>query len=221
MKSENHIGITAHSGCDDTADNSIEFVKYALKLPVDAFEVDVYEMHGELVLSHDKPDGNECVRLQDVFALLSQTEKTKINCDLKEKGLEEKVLKSAEMYGVEDRVLFSGVTDITNEKSRGKILVNAEVLIPDIYQRNHIFRYEDTNALIEKCRKYGLKTLNVDHRFVSNYFLELAEREKIGLSLWTVNESDDIRRVLAYRPVNITSRRPMKVFSIREEMKHV
>ena len=33
--------ITAHSGADGTPDNSMEFVRYALTLPVDAFEVDV------------------------------------------------------------------------------------------------------------------------------------------------------------------------------------
>ena len=30
--------ITAHSGADDTPDNSLAFVRYALTLPVDALE---------------------------------------------------------------------------------------------------------------------------------------------------------------------------------------
>lgn len=222
MNSEKAISITAHSGCDETEDNSIEFVKHALTLPIDAFEVDVYELQDELVLSHDAPADGDCVRLNDVFQLLSQHENMKINCDLKQSDLEEKVMKLAKDHGVENRVLFSGITNIRSNKDiKDRILVNAEVLIPDIYQRNHIFRYEDTNSLIAKCKQFDLKVLNIDYRFISNYFVELAERENIGLSFWTVNESDDIRRMLACSPRNITSRKPMKVLSIMEEMKHV
>ena len=51
--------ITAHSGCDGTEDNSLEFVTYALRSEAGCLEVD-------LILSHDD-NGGEGVFLRNVF----------------------------------------------------------------------------------------------------------------------------------------------------------
>ena len=47
--------ITAHSGCDGTPDNSMEFVRYALGSEGDCLEVDIRRNRNEeLILSHDE-----------------------------------------------------------------------------------------------------------------------------------------------------------------------
>lgn len=56
--------ITAHSGCDGTPDNSLEFVKHALSCGVDAFEIDVCCRDGRLFMSHDTTD-LECPGLDE------------------------------------------------------------------------------------------------------------------------------------------------------------
>lgn len=48
------VHITAHSGCDGTPDNSLEFVRHALQTNADALEVDVRKTKdGILAISHD------------------------------------------------------------------------------------------------------------------------------------------------------------------------
>lgn len=50
--------ITAHSGCDGTEDNSLEFVTYALRSEAGCLEVDVRKgQDGDLILSHDDNGG--------------------------------------------------------------------------------------------------------------------------------------------------------------------
>ena len=47
--------ITAHSGCDGTPENSLEFLRTALQSEADAVEVDVRKNgEGKLILSHDE-----------------------------------------------------------------------------------------------------------------------------------------------------------------------
>lgn len=62
--------ITAHSGCDGTPDNSMEFVRYALASEGNCLEADIRRNRdGELILSHDET-AEEAVRLGQVFELL-------------------------------------------------------------------------------------------------------------------------------------------------------
>ena len=64
--------ITAHSGADDTVENSLEFIYYCIGTGANALEVDVRrDKHGELVLSHDILDAENYdftkIRLKDVL----------------------------------------------------------------------------------------------------------------------------------------------------------
>ena len=89
--------ITAHSGCDGTEDNSLEFVTYALRSEAGCLEVDVRKgQDGDLILSHDD-NGGEGVFLRNVFERMAQVPEKMINCDLKERDLEIPVYRMA--YG--------------------------------------------------------------------------------------------------------------------------
>ncbi len=47
--------ITAHSGCDGTEDNSLDFIRYALDSDAGCLEVDVRKVWiVDLVLAHDE-----------------------------------------------------------------------------------------------------------------------------------------------------------------------
>ncbi len=109
MRSEGTL-ITAHSGADGTAPNSLAFVRHAIASVADALEVDVRQgADGALILSHDAPDpdARPSVLLKEVFDLLSPSDK-KINCDLKEKDLEQAALDLATACGIADRLILTG-----------------------------------------------------------------------------------------------------------------
>ena len=57
--------ITAHSGCDGTPDNSMEFVRYALASEGNCLEADIRRNRdGELILSHDETAEEAVSRVQ-------------------------------------------------------------------------------------------------------------------------------------------------------------
>lgn len=210
--------VTAHSGCDGTPDNSIEYIRHALTLSVDALEADIWEKDGSLLLSHDRPDTMDHPSLREVMKEVREHAQMKLNCDLKEKGLEEKVYALAVEMGISDRLQFSGEvrTDLAGilPQMREKVLMNAENLIPDIYEKNRMFSREDAQELAKQCRKYGFSVLNVNYRFAAEEFDRIAAENEVGVSYWTVSTPEDIGMIIRRNPYNITSRTPETVLSL-------
>lgn len=213
--------ITAHSGCDSTPDNSIDFVRHALQLQIDALEVDVWQKEGKLILSHDEPEDLNHPLLEEVFVMVKTHPTMMVNCDLKEKGLEESVYRLAESCGMEKRIFFSGEVRLSIDKEMpkmdGRVLINAENLVHDVYSHGEKFCDEDCEELIKLCRKYGFAVINVNYRFATDYFVEAANRGNVGISFWTVTDREDISRVIAWHPYNVTSRSPGLVNEMKQE----
>ena len=104
--------ITAHSGSDGTPDNSLACVRYALSTAADAFEVDVRRLSdGTLALGHDAAD-HTAPTLREVFTLAAAKPGVRVNCDLKERGLEPDVAALAAECGMAGRLIFSGSVDV-------------------------------------------------------------------------------------------------------------
>lgn len=208
--------ITAHSGCDGTPDNSLEFISYALQCGADALEVDVRAAEdGTLYLSHDRTDA-ACPKLSQAFQML-RSSPMRINCDLKQPGLEEAVLALAASQGVAGQLLFSG--DVSTERMRrdpevrSRTLLNVRPILPT-EGVSETERHLD--GLIETCRACGAAVINVSYEMCTDPVLERLRAEGIGVSAWTVNEEAEARRLLDWGICNITSRRPGMVLALRE-----
>ena len=99
--------LTAHSGCDGTKDNSLEYINYALNLGADCLELDIRkDKSGTLVLSHD--DGPAHVTLEEAFTMLANHPEKRLNCDVKQDGLELEVYSLARQKQVVGQIVFSG-----------------------------------------------------------------------------------------------------------------
>lgn len=220
--------ITAHSGSDGTPDNSLEFVRYAIALPVDALEIDVRKTSdGKLVLSHDEilPDGsNVLCDLEEVFALVAPTDK-KINCDLKPAGLEKAVMDLAKKYGLLQRLIFSGTVsaDIREELpevyQNVEIFINCDMLVPEIMDRMEARQLPCDDLLKEAlrhCQEKGFRVMNLYYRLCTPSVVEAARGLGIGLSAWTVNTEEWIQTLLPHGLHNMTSRKPMLVKRLAE-----
>lgn len=207
--------VTAHSGCDGRPDNAMEYIEYALTLQTDALEVDVWSSDGELVLSHDRPDAGPHPHLRSVFEKVRRHPFMMVNCDLKEKGIEEKVYRAAAETGMSERILFSGdvrldLAGVLPEMT-DRVFINAENLMPGIYRSGSEFSEEAGREMLAACRYCGFSVINVNFRYVTGTFIRQAAAAAVGVSLWTVTEEADIRRALKMHPFNITSRAPGQV----------
>lgn len=214
--------ITAHSGCDNTPENSLEFVRHALEIGTDAIEIDVRRNPGGwLILSHNLPE--QTLKLPSLAAVFDMAENSVclINCDLKEAGIEEAVLSLAAVHGMRDRIILTGTvrTDPPVPFS-SRTFINLENLIPEAEEklsRGLPVTPEEAASAVDRAARAHFPVINLNFRTVSDALLAAAAERNIRLSFWTVDTPEEIRRVLSYHPYNITSRAPMLVRKIAEE----
>lgn len=214
--------VTAHSGCEGTPDNSLAYVRHALQGQADALEIDVHRRRsGELYISHDPSEAAQ-PNLQEVFSLLRGSGR-KLNCDLKEPGLEQAVLALAEQSGVGQQILFSGEVAweaLRDERVRCRTLMNIECVLPEIaqaYHRGEMPGAETAGQAAQVFARTGALALNVNVKMCTLEILALFRERGVPLSVWTVNEEDAARRMLEAQVFNITSREPGMVCSLRNQ----
>ena len=221
--------ITAHSGADGTPDNSMEFVRYALTRQTDVLEVDVRMGKDGLIVSHDET-GEEAVALKDIFETLAAFKDTRINCDLKEYGLEEDVLALARACGLPaKRILYSGSVKPAEQSlvcpwREVEVFWNVEECIPDVYAldesgQGNPLTEEETEKLIADCRKYDIRVVNINEKYVTPEFLSAMKENGLGISAWTVNEPERIREFLDLEICNITTRNFAAAMALRQAVK--
>jgi len=220
--------ITAHSGADGTPDNSMEFVRYALTTQADALEVDVRQTDSHtLVICHDETKEG-AVPLADVFETVRGNAAMRINCDLKEYGLEEAVFLLSQTCGLpEGTILYSGSVKPCRPSESCpwksvEVYWNVEECIPDIYEceegkEREKITEEMAGKLAAAYRDYGISVMNIDARYLNPCLLDTVKKAGIGISAWTVNDPAHIRRLLDLEVSNITTRRPACALEIRKE----
>ncbi|WP_097003365.1 glycerophosphodiester phosphodiesterase [Lacrimispora amygdalina] len=218
--------ITAHSGCDGTKDNSIEYIRYALNSKADCMEADVRENQvGTLILSHNKTD-EKCVTLQEVFCILKQFPEKKMNCDLKEEGLEVSVYQLAGENGVRQQLIYSGEIDLNllSEKEKWypevQVYINPENLQADFYKRmEEKGAVKSLEKLLTAVKDYPVSCINMEYHTYTDEVIELLARMQVKGSAWTVNEPDGILRLLKKGLFNITTRNLTAALELKGEAK--
>ena len=220
--------ITAHSGTDNTPDNSLEFVRYALASQADALEVDIQRdpVSGELIITHDEELTGEYPRLRDVFALLAQHPSMRINCDLKPAGLELDVFDLAKEMGVANRLIYSGTVDVfAFEKwpqlNGVEIFLNLEEYVDNVYYNYRDipdFELTAIETVCAVCKQHGIQTVNVNYNLVTRRFIQLLAKEGIKVSVWTVNGKHEINYFLTRGVYNLTTRKLRNALEIRQSL---
>lgn len=228
MKVQMKTLITAHSGSDGTPDNSLEFVRYALTTSADVMEIDVRQAADHtLIISHDETQ-EEAVPLERVFEIVRQNAGMRINCDLKEYGLEEAVFLLSQTCGLpEGAILFSGSVTPCEPScfcswDSVEIYWNIEECIPDIYRCEEGKEAEKitrdyVKKIIETYKRYGISVININEKYLNPVLLEAVEKAGLEISAWTVDDPERICRLLRLGVKNITTRRPVCAIKIRQE----
>lgn len=213
--------ITAHSGCEGTAENSIAHIQCALQCGVEALEIDVHPGAGEqFYLSHDPVESTgTCPSLEDAFSLLRGTN-VKINCDLKARHIEHQVLKLARQWGIEQQLIFSGFVSkeaLKDPEIRSRTLWNVEEVVPDIYQcSNAADVFEKMQTVLSVCQEHGVSVINICYELCTPEILEACRQAGIQISAWTVDEESWADTLLTAGIYNLTTRKPKMIQALRE-----
>ena len=227
MKKKAQTLITAHAGPDGTLDNSLESIDYILETKADALELDVrYDSEKDrLVLAHDPELASDVVTAEMAFTKIAKHPSMRINCDLKEGGLEHKVYALAKDYGIEDRLIYTGAADPANCQALPiKLFLNVEYFADGDEDKKAFLalpakeRDEQIRELYPKLREMPVFALNTPYIIFSEDFFTKDEDKSFPLSLWTVDEEQLLRRFIERKVYAITTRTLQKALDIRDTL---
>ena len=216
LKSEilsNGFTYTAHTGCVNTKDNSLEAIEAGAKYGAGIVEFDLnFLPDGTPVLSHDKPKGKE-VTLEEAFKKISEYESLKVNVDIKNVQNLKVVYPLAQKYALEDRFFYTGVTDeflktVKKDSPEVPYYLNVSVDKP----RKQTPEYLE--SLVKKVKDSGAIGINFSKDHATKKLVEAFHENDLKVSIWTVNKKRKMYKILMLKPDNITTRRPDKMQEI-------
>ena len=216
-----HPYITAHSGCDNTPDNSLESVRRGIALGADFVEVDVrLDPNGVPRLTHDMPAAFDALpTLEDALRLAAEGG-VGVNCDLKESAALDAALALGEACGLDSgRLAFSGDVPVARLLAepdiarRGTILLNSEILCAHMAGTDTLTRAEQSlfiaahpDQVRELLAGTGARALNAPYQALPLMLLRGLRACGVALSLWTVSDQAALRQLLGEDLFNITTR---------------
>ena len=204
---------TAHTGCMGTKQNSLESMKKGVQSGANIIEFDLRaNKNGDLVLSHDEPIGGE-ITLCEAFALLGSFQNTKANVDIKMTDELEKVYPLAKEDNVQDKIFYTGVNDnfvdaVKTKSPEVSYFLNVKVSKLKNKNRNYLL------SLVEKVKNAGAIGINFNYKSASKELVDIFHENELLVSIWTVDNEDNMHKILSFGPDNITTRNPDKLAKI-------
>ena len=209
--------ICAHTGAFDTQDNTVEAVEAAINGGADAVEVDVRQRpDGTIVIGHDIITTNTGgVELETVFKVVAQS-KIKMNLDIKDINVLEKLRKLIKDYSFENRVFLTGIEVYQTDQAK-KYCPDIEYYINYLPSRIKIFSEDYQEKIIKMVEDAGAVGINCNHTNASKTLSEVLHNNGYKLSVWTVDKEYQMMRALVNEPDNITTH---NVTQLREVIKN-
>lgn len=205
--------VTAHTGCEDTKDNSLEAIKKGYDSGADIVEFDVhFNSKGEPVLAHDYA-ADDSVKLRDAFMLIAECEGLRVNVDCKTVDNLKAITKTAEECGVKDRIFYTGIEEkdvetVKRDTPEITYYLNKKIKILKKSNKKYI------KSLVNDVIRLGAAGLNISYKTVSKKMVNIFHEEGLEVSVWTVNSESAMKKVLPLGCDNITTRQPSKLFEI-------
>lgn len=199
--------ITAHTGAFDTDENSIASVEAAIANKVDILELDIRQRpNGTLVMDHELViTNNDGIPLSEAFELLKDTD-VHLNLDIKETRVLNALHDMLVEYGLYDRAFLTGIESKDVAAVKKSSCADMEYYLNCQPSRIEIFSEDYQQKLIEQLKETGAIGVNCDYKNAGGMLCETLHENGYKLSVWTVNSQTAMKRVLVFKPDNITTK---------------
>lgn len=210
--------ITAHTGCENTEDNSLEAIRQGYESGADTVEFDLnFTSDGTPVLAHDKAE-DSTVSLEEAFKLIAELPDITVNVDCKTTDNLKAVSELAEKYGVKDRIFYTGIEE--------KDVAAVKAQTPDIaywlnFQPERKKDREYLESVADKVESLGAVGINLNHKYCSKELVKIFHERGLLVSVWTVNSEFDMVKAVELGADNITTRKPSKLKEIVDLKTHM
>ena len=205
--------VTGHTGCMGEKNNSLEAMRAAIAAGAKIIEFDLnFNSERVPVLSHDEPVGGE-VTLEEAFELLADNPSIQANIDAKSTENLVSVGKLAKKYMLEKQLFFTGIEESDVSAVKRDCPSIPYYLNVDV-QKSKLKSESYLEELASKVISSGAIGINMHKRAVTKELCSYFRNRGILVSVYTVDSSYDMYRVLSCAPDNITSRNPDRLIAI-------
>lgn len=228
--------ITAHSGCMNTPENSIQSVLEGLRAGADVIEVDVRATKDRIVvLRHDEyvptPFGSVLVQdltfeelknhvkkdviiqLEDVLPLIQEHHRM-INLDVKEDSAIHPMIQAIEKYKMRDYAIVSGCEKeraayLKNHFRPYQVLLNANTSAGlQSMEKNYESFIRETcqDAISASCCG-----ININYHLCSEELLDIARLRCLPVLVWTIDDLHEMGKFMDMGVHSITTHEVKKI----------
>ncbi len=198
--------ITAHGGALKTGRNTRRYFKAMSSLDMEAIEVDIRTLKGELYLGHTHVPflKSRRVMLREAFDFC-KTYNKRINCDVKERGIVKYVQSLAREMGMDHLVYFTGSVTPEEVKDLGEcdLYVNNS-----FYSQKYALNVENLpkiKAYLDSFNNPHVKGLNINYLLTSRELWDKAKELGIGVSIFTVDNVKYLEEMVNMGFDNVTT----------------
>ncbi|SFK71360.1 glycerophosphoryl diester phosphodiesterase [Paenibacillus sp. 1_12] len=230
--------IAAHTGCGNTPDNTMESFMEGIHLGADIVEVDLRVAgDGTVVLLHDdSPYLHECtyeqlnqyevrtklsslyenyeiVKLTDILQIVKQYD-IKLNLDIKTLETIEPTIQLVKQFNVMDQVFITGCSEnITNRHQDIRVVFNTpKEFTPE--ERDNYSLY--AAKVCEEAVLNSYYGLNMDYATCRQEIVELAHASGLAVWVYTVNDSEAMRRFIQIGVDAITTKEVTELIKLQK-----
>lgn len=209
--------VTAHTGAFDTPENSLESVRAAVANNVEIIEIDIRQRPDKtLVISHDiVVMNNEGTPLSEVFALLQQDD-CLINLDIKETRTLDQLHDMLVEYNLLSRAFLTGIDQLNVNAVKESACADMDYYLNCQPSRIKIFTDDYKQRILDLMEETGAIGVNCNYKYASATLSNLLHNNGYKLSVWTVNSTYEMKRILVIKPDNITTKEYAKLMSVIE-----
>lgn len=207
--------VTAHTGAFDTPENSIESIQAAIDNNVQIIEIDIRQRPDKtLVISHDiVVMNNEGTPLSDVFSLLQQDD-CLINLDIKETRTLNALHDMLVEYNLLSRAFLTGIDQLNVNAVKESSCADMDYYLNCQPSRIKIFTDDYKVKIIDLLKETGAIGINCNYQYACATLSNLLHENGYKLSVWTVNSTFEMKRMLVTQPDNITTKEYSKLMSV-------
>lgn len=201
------ITVTAHAGSNGTEDNTIPSIEVALNSGAEIVEFDLNaDANGELRLSHNTPVGDEPT-FEDGLVLVKTFNGIFINIDVKTTKNIDKMQEIIVKHGMLDRVFYTGINEdfVADVREKSPLVQYYINCYPDI---SELDKKDYCDKMTDRVIELGGIGVNINYRGVTPQLVEACHSKGLLLSVWTVNDAEDMERFLSMGADNITTEKP-------------
>ena len=203
--------ITAHSGAQKTKPNSREFLNAIRsgRIVCDVFEVDVRCCRDRIYLAHYPSFFfRQKVPLQEALSVAKE-KNVKINLDIKEHGIFEKVQDLVMSLGMDEEIIYTGNVSPEDAKklAAGVLYANVNPFCKGLRPVP-----EDAVELKKALEKHGSRVigLNINYKWTEPKFYAAADEAGLALSVYTVDDPIALEKLSYYSFANLTTHDPQE-----------